>query len=471
MDIEHKNTAADVVVMGAGLAGLAAGLSALENGAGVMLIEKGRKPGGSTVRAAGTFAFAGTDMQRAAGIEDTPALLADELEVVAAGAGDPALRARYVSDQLDTYHWLLERGVVLERVQLSGGQAVPRAHAVATDRMIETLTRCFLSRGGLLSTATAVERLQPARDGAWNAILSDGRFIVAKGVVIASGGFSRSPTLLRTFAPKLLAAVPISGLENTGDGLRIGMSLGAGLADMAWIKGTFGLPVPDYPALPDDSPEGMALLLAIYRGAIVVNREGRRFTDESASYKRISEACLAQPGAVAFQIFDDTVMGTSVPVPVNNDFRGALQRGLVRRADTVEELARSVGLTETALKETINTYNAMAGSGEEDAFGRLSLGGGVGRLIPLERPPFYAIPTAVGVTGTFCGLTVDSSMQVLDVFGSPIKGIFAAGEVVGGFHGENYMSGTGLGKAAIFGRVAGHEAVLAGKRLEAEAIE
>lgn len=448
----------DTVVMGAGLAGCCAALSASEAGAKVLIAEKSEAPGGSSVRAAGTFAFSGTDLQHAAGIADTPDLLLEELIKLQGRAGNRNLATLYARDQLDTYAWLKQQGTVFERVQLSGGQKYPRAHAVETSRMIDALWTRLLARHGVTArTRTPIRRLRPA-GGQWDVQLERNGHpstVRASNIVIASGGFSRNRSLIAEFAPDLLPAVPISGPMNTGDGLEIGRALGARLVDMTCVKGTFGLPLPNYPELPLDADKDITLLLAIYRGAIVVNTLGQRFVDESASYKTIAERCLQQPGGIGLQIFDGTVMRQSVPVPATNDFRGALERGMVKRADSPAELARMLNLPPDALAATLAAYNDSIGT---DAMGRTSLGGGTGKPFALTSPPFYGVPTAVAVTGTFCGLAVDTDMRVLDGSGRPLPGIFAAGEVVGGMHGESYMSGTGLGKAAIFGRIAGRNA-------------
>ena len=451
----------DVVVMGAGLAGCCAALSAREAGASVLIVEKGELPGGSTLRAAGTFAFAGTDLQREQGIEDSADALAGELRRVQGRGGDPRLVDVYARDQLWTYEWLKQQGVVFERVDLSGGQGTPRAHATRPAQVVEALWARLGSEAGVVRiTGTAIDGLSREADH-WVVTLKDrgaARRVSAAQVVIASGGFSRSAELLDEFAPELRGAVPISGPLNTGDGLRIGRSLGAGLVDMDYVKGTFGLPLPDHPRLPEDAPEGMALLLAIYRGAIVVNQKGRRFADESSSYKQISERCLAQPRGIGFQLFDASVMEQSVTVPSNNDFRGGLERGMVLQGATLGELAERVGVPPPALIATVVAYNDAVENGSGDEMGRSSLGGGSGKPFPLRTPPYYAIPTAVSITGTFCGLAIDTEMRVLDVSGEAIAGLYAAGEVVGGMHGESYMSGSALGKAAIFGRIAGRNA-------------
>ncbi|MDO7836309.1 FAD-binding protein [Sphingobium sp. HBC34] len=224
---------------------------------------------------------------------------------------------------------------------------------------------------------------------------------------------------------------------------------------MGYVKGTFGMPLSNYPEPSLTAPEGMFLLMAIYRGAMAVNRDAKRFVNESLSYKEIGGACLAQPGGVAFQIFDESVMEQAQPIPSNMNFREALTRGIVHSAPTIAGLAATVGLDGAALEAAVARYNAMMEAGKDSDFGRTTIAGSVGKPLPLNRAPYYVLPCAVAVTGTFCGIRVDADSHVLDPYGQPLPGLFAAGEVTGGFHGASYMSGSALAKAAIFGRIAG----------------
>ena len=137
------------------------------------------------------------------------------------------------------------------------------------------------------------------------------------------------------------------------------------------------------------------------------------------------------------------------------DFAGRERAGTARRRRHVAELGARLGLPPGALVATVADYNAAIARGEPDPLGRVHLSGGVGDPFPLDQPPFYAHPSGTVVLATYCGLTVDTDLRVLDVFGEPIERLYAAGEVIGGFHGAGYMTGTSIGKAGIFGRLAG----------------
>jgi fumarate reductase flavoprotein subunit len=134
---------------------------------------------------------------------------------------------------------------------------------------------------------------------------------------------------------------------------------------------------------------------------------------------------------------------------------------VVIEAATLRELAKMLRLDPAGLDATVERYNAFVRQGHDADFGRQTLGGGYGRPVTLETPPWYALPCSVALLSTYCGLRVDTSMRVQDTHGRPIPRLYAAGEIVGGFHGMGYMSGSSLGKAAIFGRVAGQAAVAA----------
>ena len=218
------------------------------------------------------------------------------------------------------------------------------------------------------------------------------------------------------------------------------------MADMSAVGGTYG-------SHPDTGIEFHELLTAYYLGAIIVNTAGRRFVDESISYKSLGAACLAQPGGLGFQVFDAVVRARSHPGVPLNDIDMLEQIGHVHRADTLKALAEVAGIDPAGLVATVERYNAAIEGGEPDEQGRSSLVNGVGELVPVAEPPFYAYPAKTLMTTTYCGVTIDPQGRVLDVDGDVISGLSAVGEVTGGFHGAAYMTGTSLGKGAVFGRI------------------
>jgi fumarate reductase flavoprotein subunit len=440
-------------VIGAGLAGFCASLAALSAGAEVTLLEKQQEVGGSTVLSGGAMAFAGTAEQTAAGIADSPEQLRDDLLRVGEHRNDPALVEAYVAAQAGTHAWLRAQGVRFTSVQLGGGQSVPRSNRVDTRQLIGALrARAEAEPRFTLRVGLGARRLLVEQGRVVGAALADGGMARAGcGVVLASGGFSRNEALLALFAPAQRKALRIGGRGNVGDGLRMAWALGAGLADIGYIRGTFG-------THPEAGPEQLAIIHPIYKGAIAVNRQGRRFVDESVSYKIIGDACLQQPGALAFQVFDQPIMDLSVPGVATSDMRAGLEDGRVLQAPSLEALAARCGIDAAGLLETVARYNAEVARGRDEAFGREAVAGGYGALRPIATAPFYAFPSTSVVLATYGGLSVDPAMRVLDVFGAPIPGLYAAGEVTGGLHGAAYMTGSSLGKSAIFGRIAGRSA-------------
>jgi fumarate reductase flavoprotein subunit len=462
-----ETQATDVVVIGGGLAGFSAAIAAAAEGAQVTLLEKQPAIGGSTIISGGSFAFADTEEQRARGHADTPARLAEDLMQVGKQANDRRLVDAYAAHQAETYAWLKSIGVRFETVFAAGGQSVPRSHR--TDpRKLMTLLRAAAEATGRIAVRldARARRLQVNDKGAVEGVTIESgareqRIDARRGLVIASGGFSRSEELLQNFAPTQKNAQRMGGPGNTGDGLLMAWKLGAAVRDMGYIKGTFG-------SHPTARPEEYKPLLAIYRGAIAVNRSGQRFVNEAISYKDIGDRCLEQEGALAWQVFDHPVLGLADAGVPAFDFHEALAAGRIEVADTLAELAAKTGVDAAGLEATVERYNRDVSAGRDSVHGRVGLSNvDFGTLRRIEQPPYYGYPCTSVVLATYCGLAVDETMRVLDVFGSPIAGLRAAGEVVGGLHGAAYMSSSANGKAAIFGRIAGREAARSAQRASA----
>lgn len=450
----------DVIVCGGGLAGYCAANAALQNGKRVIMLEKLQSVGGSTVISGGAMAFSGTDEQLQAGISDSGALLLSDLQSIGQHQNDALLLETYIATQLDTYSWLKQLGVKFHSVQLGGGQSVPRSNRVDTRQMIDALDQAAKATKRFeLRCNAAAHRLRRSESGHMEIIVSvKGKPSYALqargGIVLATGGFSRSEEWLGVFAPLQAKALRIGGPGNTGDGLRMGMALGANLKDMGSIKGTFGVH-------PRAGREERLLIHAIFKGAIAVNLDGRRFVDESISYKLSGDACLAQRDGLAYQVFDEGIMSLSIANVTTSDFRSALASGHLVQADTIRQLAQRIDIDPVALEATLARYNADVEHGRDTLFGRDGLANHYGKLRKIHEPPFYAYPSTTAVLATYGGLAVDSQARLLDVYGEAIDGVFAAGEVTGGFHGAAYMTGSSLGKSAVFGRIAGSSAAAA----------
>jgi succinate dehydrogenase/fumarate reductase flavoprotein subunit len=300
-------------------------------------------------------------------------------------------------------------------------------------------------------------------------------------VVLATGGFEGSPDLQRQFWPMnpvLSAAVR----TNTGDGLRMAQSVGAALWHLWHYHGSYGFrhTDPAYPfgirlkRLPDwrtDMPPRADVTMSW----ILVDRAGRRFMNEYEPYMQdtghralegFDFAALANPRIPALLIVDadgHALYPLSAPTwndtAVAADFAGQQPRdfdaAILRRFDTISELAEAFALDPTVLAETIAEWNGLVASGAPDRYGRPTSG-----RAPIARPPFRAAPVVPIVSNTQGGPVHDEAQRVLDVFGAPIPGLFEAGEI-GSVFGHIYMSGGNLAESFVGGRIAGRNAAAA----------
>ncbi len=452
------NLNTDLLIIGGGLAGFCAALAATRAGLEVVLIEKQPETGGSSAMSGGCLAFAGTDLQQENGIEDSSELLFKDLREVGQFENDESVVRAYVDHQLDTYQWLKSAGVSFgKHVEASSGQSVPRVHNVDPADMVRTLAARVKETGkAQVLTGTAATRLircpETGRVQGATAIRQGETltFTSRKGVVLASGGFCRNAEMVHRYAPQYDDAVFIGGDGNVGDGLKMAWMLGADHRDMIYIKGTYG-------KHPTDETNHHSCL-AVYKGAIAVNQDGRRFVDESISYKLLGDACIRQPYGATYQILDHRILKSGDNHTRILDLERRLEEGLMIEAETLAQLAALIEVPADTLQETVENYNRYVDAGHDPEFGRRHLVHEYGDLVRIEEGPFYAYPSTAAVFGTYCGLCVDPSMRVLDVYGQPIAGLYAAGEVVGGLHGAAYMTGSALGKAAIFGRIAARSA-------------
>lgn len=448
----------DLIILGGGLAGMCAAVEASEAGAHVLLLEKQDELGGSTVLSSGYMAFARTDMQEQAGIIDSTESLLEDMIEVGGGVNDQDLVEAYGQQQLATYTWLVEHGVEFRSLEAVSGHSVPRGHIIDPHQAIQSLYRRIKQLSNVTIRLNApAQRLLKNDDGRIDRVLyeveGEERTVHAsKGVIIASGGFAKSEELLGQFAPQLKGALRIGGCGNQGDGIRMACEHGAWLKDLPYLNGTYGFH-------PTAAGPVKSQGLAFYKGAIMVNELGKRFVNESISYKLLGKAAFEQPDQVSFQVWDQTVMDKSVHDDPLYDLELLKRRRLLYQADTLEDLADCIDVPLEVLEETISRYNQGVADGEDPDFGRKSLTHNYGKATPIEKAPFFAFESTVAMLATYAGVSVNTKAQVVNPYGEPILGLFAAGEVTGGFHGAGYMTGSSLGKCAVFGRIAVQEAL------------
>ena len=448
----------NVIVVGAGMAGLCAALEAAQTGAKVLVLEKERAIGGSSLLSGRFMAFAGTDLQDNTGIADSSELLIADMLEVGQGKNEKKLVEAYGEHQFETYQWLVENGVEFEAVRAASGHSVPRGHTINPLQALTALYDQALQTGNVtFELESAVKRLRKSSDGRISVVIyeKDGLEYFAKaeqGVILTCGGFSKSEAMLESFAPQLHAALRIGGKGNVGDGIKLAWEHGAWVRDLPYLQGTYGFH-------PTASGEKKSQAHVFYKGAIIVNKKGKRFVNESISYKLIGTEALKQEDTVSYQIWDQGIMNESVPGDALYDFENLYSLGLIEKAQTIEELANLINIPPESLLETITKYNNEIQSGSEKEFGRKTLTHTFGVPKQIIKAPFYAMVTTVAMLATYAGLAVNEIAQVLNPFNEPIDGLYAAGEIAGGFHGAGYMTGSSLGKAAIFGRIAAQKAL------------
>lgn len=448
----------NLIVVGAGMAGLCAAAEAAAQGATVLVLEKEAGFGGSSLLSGRYMAFAGTDLQQKEGIDDHSRFLVDDMLAVGEGKNEAALVEAYGEHQLETYEWLVSKGVQFHKVQAVSGHSVPRGHTITPQQAITALSEAAAESGTVtFKTEAAVKRLRKDPSGRVSEVVFEhaGKTKIAtaeNGVLLTSGGFSKSEELLENFAPHLSGAIRIGGKGNVGDGIKLASEQGAWLRDFPYLKGTYGFhPTADGPR--------KSQALAFYKGAIIINKFAERFVNESLSYKLIGTEALLQPEGATYQIWDEAIMDEGVPGDALYDFEKLLALGLIEKANSLEELAEIIQVPAETLKRTVENYNDDIRSGGDRKCGRSTLTHHFGTPVPIGKAPFYAMRTTVAMLATYAGVSVDPSARVLNAFNEPIKGLYAAGEIAGGFHGAGYMTGSSLGKAAIFGRIAVQDAL------------
>lgn len=442
---------ADVVVVGAGGAGLAASLQLASQGRSVLLLEKMPVMGGSSLICGGALAFAGTDLQAKENVKDSNDLFYKDLMKVGENKNVPALVKAYVDNQLETYEWLKKAGVKFVKLGIASGMSVPRSHQVIPADLLKVLNDAAKAKGVKIMTGTAAERLAvDEKTGRVRGVRASRRgktyfYGGKKGVILTSGGFSLDKDMLAKFVPPMAFSKAMVGRGSNGDGLKMAWSMGADIKDMPYIKATFGFSL-EAQTIKDD------FALMFYQGAIIVNKDAKRFVNESISYKLVGDAALVQKDAMGFQIYDAAIRKTG-----EKDAFGRTdsleKKGAIFSAPTIRELAQKIGVPADALEKTIQEYNAGVDSGN-DAMGRKTLVAAYGKPVKVAQAPFYAFPSTAYILGTYGGILTNEKAQVMDVFGQPVPGLYAAGEIIGGVHGAAYMTGTAFGKALIFGRIA-----------------
>jgi len=445
---------ADVVVAGAGGAGLVASKKAADAGADVILLEKMPVVGGSTIICMGGFAFAGTDLQKRQGIEDSSDRLYEDLMKVGRYKNTPEVVRAYVDNQLETYHFLKEVGVKFDEKIRVCEPGTAREHLTNTAQMVKLLKEANEKKGVKIMLETKGVELIAGPEKEVLGIKAKSKegktlyFKAKRAIVLSTGGFGRNPELLDEVRPGISKVISLTGRGTTGDGLIMGRALGAATKDMAFLKASF--------AIAAKGTTSADLCFNYWLGAAIVNKEGKRFVNESIGHKEIPEFVQKQTDGIGILVFDEKI--AEISRKTGFEYLNPRTERYCLKADTIEELAAKVGMPPTTLRETIDKYNSYVETGQDPEFGRTTLCGTAGKPIKIDTPPFYALEAKSVIVGTYCGLKINKNAQVIDVYGKFVPRFYAAGEVTGGFHGDGYMGGSAVGKAVVLAYIAGKNA-------------
>lgn len=441
---EDKTMDTDVVVVGAGLSGLTAAIRAQENGADVILLEKMSFTGGNSKLSSGHLHLGGTDIQAAAGVEDTSDLFYDFIMEKSDGKRDP-IQVRAVADMgNDVIKWLNTVGVpVSDKVKATMGCPVYRQHSALPNApgMIDTLTSTAKERGITLLVDTMAMELIVKEDGSIAGVkanAADGGVLTvnAKKVILAAGGFGADPALLKKYWG--LESVGYAGVSGTtGEMMVACLELGADTVDIGepWLSPTVEV-----------TTNTLMTAGVISSGAILVTSKGERFCDEAASYMEASQAVYATGEEVVYEIFDSHVKDSTSKVP------SYIAMGVVTEADTLEELAAKIGIPAENLIASVETYNAAVRGEAADPFGRVIV------VDECNKAPYYSITVKPGTIMTPGGLKVNEKYEVVKTDGTTIPNLYAIGEMTGGYRAFGYIGGDSLAHCLVSGLTAANNA-------------
>ena len=489
---EDSTVDADVVVVGAGGAGMTAAITAAAEGKSVVILESQSMVGGNSVRATGGMNAGKTVYQdenefgESAGVEKTLKTAAEkyadnetitalaktvseqwaayqanptgyfdsvelmELDTMIGGKGinDPELVETLCANSADAIDWLDEHGITLHNVSSFGGASVKRIHrpvnaegkTVSVGSYMIPLLQENCEKAGvkMMLDTTATEILTDANGAAVGvkATGASGETVTvnAKAVVLATGGFGANLDMVVKYKPELKGFMTTNAPGIQGQGIEMAQAIGAATVDMDQIQ-----------IHPTVEANTAALITEGLRGdgAILINEEGKRFIDEVGTRDVVSAAEIAQTGSYSWLVVDQAMADASSVI------QGYIKKGYTVTGATYEELGKAMGVDAAAFAETMEKWNGYVEAKNDPDFGRTSFAN------PLNTAPYYAVKVTAGVHHTMGGLKINANTEVLNEKGEVIPGLFAAGEVTGGVHGANRLGGNAVADFTVFGRIAG----------------
>lgn len=448
-ETEADALSADIVIIGAGGAGMSAAVEASQNGAkNIVILEKMPMTGGNTTRATGGMNAAETTFQEAEGIEDSIELFVEDTMKGGKELNNKELVQVLAENSADAVYWVNDIGGDLSVVGQFGGASVKRIHrpsdtSAVGPMLVKTLNAKLEELDIPVLLNTKAEHIVLDENGAVKAVEAidengEAFTINTKTVILATGGFAANSEMVVKYNDKLAGFVTTNHAGATGDGIEMGLEVGAALTDIEQIQ-THPTVNPDTTTMYTEGVRG--------NGAILVNIEGKRFVNELETRDVVSAAILAQPEEKSYLIFDQAVRESLSAI------EKYIGQGIVTEAATVEELAEKIGIDAAEFAKTMEAYAGYQAAGKDDDFGRESM------ELPLNVGPFYAALCKPAVHHTMGGLTINTKAEVLNEAGEAIKGLFAAGEVAGGVHGGNRLGGNAVTDIVVFGRIAGKSAI------------
>lgn len=440
-----ENITTDVVVVGGGGAGLSAAIAAKEKGANVVLVEKMLMLGGNTNYATAGINAANTKLQKKLGIEDNAELFYNDTMKGGKNVNNPELVKKLTTDSANIIDWLTERGADLSEVVFTGGQSAKRTHRPAGGQavgpvIVDALAETAEKDGIDVRTESEVTKLIKTGDKVTGVEVKhkgETYNINAKAVVMATGGFGANAKMVAEYKPSLEGFGSTNSPAITGEGIKMVKAVGGDLVDMTEIQ-THPTVVHKKTAMITEAVRG--------EGAILVNREGKRFVSELETRDVVSKAELEQTGKSAFLIFDQEVREKLGAI------NGYVRKGFTVEGATLEELAGKIGVDAKGLVDTMAKYNGYVKAGEDKDFGKTAL------PRELVKAPFYAIEVSPAVHHTMGGVRINTNAEVLTADGKVIPGLFAAGEITGGVHGANRIGGNAVTDITVYGKTAGENA-------------
>ncbi|MGK4125923.1 flavocytochrome c [Limosilactobacillus vaginalis] len=446
----------DVVIIGSGGTGLSAAIQANELGMKVAVLEKEEELGGNTNRASSGMNAAETNVQLHHGVIDNVADFYHETYKDGGRLNDKDMLGYFVYHTAPAIDWLADHDIKLDDITITGGMSKKRTHRPASKApiggfLVKSLLKVVAQEDIPVFNKTKVTELRRADDGRVNGVKVDAdgitKIINAKAVILATGGFGASKEYIKRFRPDLESYKTTNQPGATGDGLKLAENVGAELMQMNLVQ--------VHPTVQQDNPHVYLIGEAVRgEGAILVNAEGKRFVNELNTRKIVSNAITALPEHSAYLILDQGIRDHVKAIEFYDKV------GLVVHGETIEDLAKKINVDPSNLKQTVATWNQAVENHDDAEFGRTT---GMDRGI--TNPGFFAIHIAPAIHYTMGGIHITPKTQVLDGNGDIIKGLFAAGEVAGGLHGNNRVGGNSIAETIVFGRQAGQQVALYARSL------